>query len=317
MNINHRQRYVSVFLITILLLVSVSVFAGAVKETPVSSDTIQFVDSRGKTILLEKIPQRIVSLSPNITETLFALGAQERIFGRTDYCDYPQETKTIPSMGDLFTPSIEMIVSTGCDLVIVSTLGQSQTIEAIEQTGINVAFIEESSDIEGTYRLIEQVGILIGSHEESLRLIDSMKHMISYVQQTIPQQKRPTVYYVAGFGEWGEFTASGDTYIHDIIELAGGQNIAADSVNWSFQTELLIERDPNIIILPPSWGSTFEETYKQFSSAHPYNTLSAVRQHTVYPFDNGMVERQGPRSADAVLALAKLFHPSLNWEDIE
>jgi len=289
--------------------------AGGVKETAAKVETgFEFTDSRGQRLVLESAPERIVSLSPNLTETLFALGLQDALVGRTDYCDYPQGAASIPSMGDLFTPSIEKIVAVDPDVVILSTLGHEQTITALEQAGLHVAYLNESETMEGTFRLIQSVGRLTGKRSQAEALIAQMQATIATVENTIATRARPRVYYVAGFGQWGDFTATGDTFIHDIINLAGGENIASDATNWSFQLELLLERDPDIIILPPSWGSTFEETKQQFVTAEAYRNLSAVKTGNIYPFDNGMIERQGPRSAQAVLELALLLHPSIQRE---
>jgi iron complex transport system substrate-binding protein len=197
------------------------------------------------------------------------------------------------------------------DLVIISTLGQSQTITAIAATGVPIAYIDGSEDMEGTYALIESIGMLTGTNTEAQAMLASMRNEIKAISEKIAGARTPSVYYVAGFGEWGDFTATGDTFIHDLITVAGGNNIAKNAVNWTFQLELLVEANPDIIILPPSWGSTFEETKAQFSSIAGYRDLLAVRMGNLFPFDNGMIERQGPRSAQAVANLAAIFHPTL------
>jgi len=304
-------------LVLLFVFAPAYVFAAGNKEQAVYEPSIQILDSRQRLISLNEPPERIVSLSPNITEILFALGLGDNIVGRTDYCDYPVEASAIPSMGDLFSPSIEMIVASEPSLVILSTLGQSQTIDAIEQTGIPVAFFNEAETLEGTYRLIESVGKITGTYEQALYSTETMRSLVEKIRTIIVGLPKPSVYYVAGFGEWGDFTATGDTFINDLITIAGATNIAENGKNWMFQAELILENDPEIIILPPSWGSTFELTHQQFSTMEPYKHLQAVKNGKIYPFDNGMLERQGPRSALAVLNLAKLFHPSIQWETIE
>ncbi len=305
------RRPLSLFILTLFVLtVGLSgAIAAPVAERSAAEPGVSLVDSRGVTVSLDAVPRRIVSLSPNITETLFALGVGDRMVGRTDYCDYPPQTSGIPSMGDLFSPSIEKIVSLQPDLVIISTLGQSQTIEAIESTGIPVALIDEPGTMEGTYLLIETVGAATGTDAAAKALTTAMRTRIAAVSESVASLAAPTVYYVAGFGEWGDFTATGDTFIHDLITLAGGENIAKDAVNWSYQLELLISNDPDIIILPPLWGSTFEQTKHEFITHPSYRKLSAVQNNRIVTIDSNLVERQGPRSAQAVETLADLFHP--------
>ena len=300
----------AIFLLVILLFVtSTTLSARGATENSNAAPAIAFTDSRGVMIELPQAPRRIVSLSPNVTETLFALGLQDAVVGRTDYCDFPTEAAAIASMGDLFSPSVEKILSMEPDLVIISTLGQAQTITAIEATGVPIAFLNGSETMEGTYELISGIGELTATEAKANALVDSMRKEIATISAKIAGNPIPSVYYVAGFGEWGDFTATGDTFIHDLITLAGGRNIASKAVNWSFQLELLVEADPDFIILPPSWGSTFVETKAQFTTGTGYQDLTAVQENRIFPVDNGMVERQGPRSAQAVAALAKILHP--------
>lgn len=306
-----RQSTAILLLIALLIVATSTLSATGVAESSKVAPAITFKDSRGVMIELPQAPRRIVSLSPNVTETLFALGLQNAVVGRTDYCDFPVEAAAIASMGDLFSPSVEKILSMEPDLVIISTLGQAQTITAVEATGVPLAFLDGSETMEGTYELITSIGELTGTASRAQALVESMRKEITTISAKIAGKPIPSVYYVAGFGEWGDFTATGDTFIHDLLTLAGGRNIAADAVNWSFQLELLVEADPDYIILPPSWGSTFAETKAQFISAPGYRDLSAVKADRLFPVDNGMVERQGPRSAQAVTALASILHPEL------
>lgn len=302
------MRYLRFPVITAILVLMIVIFPlsaqGSKDQMPTAEPVVSLVDSRGMTISLQSFPQKIVSLSPNITETLFALGLGDRLVGRTDYCDYPEEAINIPAMGDLLSPSVEKIVAANPDLVIISNLGQLQTIEAIEMTGIPVAFIDEPQTMEGTFNIIEQVGKITGTTDEATAIVERMKATLADID--LPDsEERPTVYYVAGFGEWGDFTATGDTFIHDIITLAGGENIAADAVNWSLQLELLHASDPNILILPPLWGSTFAETSEQFINHPSYSSLTAVKQGNIIQIDSSLMERQGPRSAMATALLAE------------
>lgn len=294
-------------LVTLLLMTTTLFGMGSNENLSSLNKPISVVDSRGVEIQLEAYPTKIVSLSPNITETLFALGLADKVVGRTDYCDWPLEALEIESMGDLFSPSIEKIVASGADLVISGNFGQALILEAVEQGGVNIALFDEDQSMEGTYTLIEKVGQITGSSEKATSLLNEMKQTVDKVVASIDEKNRPTVYYVAGFGEWGDFSATGDTYINDILNIAGGINIAADARNWTFQQELLIQSDPDIIILPPNVGATFEQTKNEFTSHPVYSNLSAVKNNKVVSIEENILERQGPRSAKAVEQLASLF----------
>lgn len=292
------------FLVAIIILAPLAA-KGAQEEIKRVEPTLSIIDSRDVTISLTQKPTKIVSLSPNITEILFALDLGNYVVGRTDYCDWPLEASSIESMGDLFSPSIEKIVSLNPDIVIISNLGQIQTIEALELASIKVAFLDEPQNMEGTYKIIEKVATITATEEKGAQIIAQIKNEIAQVKASLPDTKIASVYYVAGFGEWGDYTATQETFIDDIINLAGAKNIAYDAFNWSFQKELIVERDPDVIILPPLMGSTFEQTVKEFSSQEPYNSLTAVKKNRFIAIDDSMLERQGPRSGQAVKQLSE------------
>ncbi len=138
-----------------------------------------------------------------------------------------------------------------------------------------------------------------------------MREEISSVSDIVSSADPVPVYYVAGFGQWGDFSATGDTFIHEIITLAGGDNVAKDGSNWTYSLERLLFHDPEVIILPPTWGATFEETKTSFATNEAYSSLSAVQNDSIYPVDADIFNRQGPRSAEAVSLMAHLLHPEL------
>ena len=291
-----------------LIFSIVSLFAQPATE--VTSNTyLSYIDSREVTISLDSQVTRVVSLSPNISETIYALGGQDLLVGRTDYCNYPEAITSVPSVGDLMSPSIEKIISLEPDIVLVSTLGQNQTIESLENSGITVAYINKSQSMEGTFSLIEDVGLLLDKNDEAKAIIEEMKEEINQVITRVSPLEKVSVYYVAGFGQWGDFTATGDTFIHEMIEIAGGTNIAKNASNWTFSLEELLANDPEIIILPPTWGATFEETKEAFESYEAYQSLSALKNGAIFSADSDTLNRQGPRSAHAVTMLSNIIHP--------
>ncbi len=293
------------------ILIASSLWAQGAVEAPQSSSSVTFTDSRDKEITITDSVERIVSLSPNITEIVYALGKGDLLVGRTDYCNYPEEVMNIPSVGDLMSPGVESIVALQPDLVLVSTLGQLQIIEALEYAGVHVIYLNESQSMEGTYRLIESVGTILGAEEKAADIVGGMKEEIAGVQKKVASVQPPSAYYVAGFGEWGDFSATGDTFIHEIITLAGGDNIAADGSNWTYSLERLLFHDPEVIILPPTWGATFEETRDSFASNEAYSGLTAVKSSSIFPVDADVLNRQGPRSAHGVTLIAEILHPEL------
>lgn len=119
--------------------------------------------------------------------------------------------------------------------------------------------------------------------------------------------QKPSVYLMIDFGSF-DGTATGDTYLSQMLEMIGADNIAKDATKWTYSKELLIEKDPDLIIISPRWGETFEQTSALFASTKPYSDLRATKEGNLVPIDADLISRQGPRSAQALELLAKAVH---------
>ena len=275
---------------------------GALEKSVTYPVTVK--DSEGTEITIETEPEKVISLAPNITEMMFELGAGDRLAGRTDYCDYPKEALEIVSVGTLQEPDIEKIVSLEPDLVIASTHFSEESEKQLSDLGIKVLVLYEEHEIDGVYTMLETLGTVMNAQEQATTAINDMKAVMDETKAAVSGLETPSVYYVVGFGEYGDYTAGGDTFISQLITLAGGENIAKEVQGWSYSLESLIEADPDIIILP-------EGMKADFIASPNYSSLSAVVNDQVYEIDQNQLERQGARNADAVLALAGIFYPDV------
>jgi iron complex transport system substrate-binding protein len=265
---------------------------------------LTLTDSLGRQVVIEKSPERIISVAPNITETIFALGAGERLVGRTNYCDYPIEVSEIESIGLLSDPNQEVITELNPDIIIGSTHFKQDVLENLEALGYTVIVLYGEKSFEGVYHTIETLGLALNEQEASQRLQDEMKNKVLAIQEKIKGVVPKSIYYVVAYGERGDYTATGDTFISDIIEMAGGNNIAKEGTGWKFSYERIVESDPEIIVC-----SKYKESKKGFLAFENYQLLSAVQNERVYEIDNNLLDRQGPRLADGLEAMAKILHP--------
>lgn len=261
-------------------------------------------DSFGNSVVLEKKPDKIVSVAPSITETIFALDAEELLVGRTDYCDYPMETSAIASIGTLKDPNIEKIVELGTDLVIASTHFSDEVYKKLNELGIQVIVLNPNDSFEGVYGVIETLGEITDSNDEANVLNEGMMKKVSEVQTKVKGLEAPSVYYVVGFGEYGDFTSGGGTFISEMIKMANGNNIASDVEGWSYSVEKVVEHDPDLLIV-----SKYNEAKAGIIEANGYKDLGAVTQGKVFEIDNNLIDRQGPRLAEGFEALARIIHP--------
>ena len=279
----------------VLLLAACGGHQGQVAVT----DTV--TDDYGRTVVVPAAPQRVVSLSPAVTEIMFALGAGDLLVGRTDFCVYPDAAGDIPSIGGISNLNVERILSMQPDLIISGSMVGKKFTDQFDQMGTPMVCVIEKPKFEALYDNIKAIGRLVGKEKEADSLIENLKlRMESLLAHGDNSQnfQLPSVYYVVGFGAGGNFTAGGNTFINDIVRMAGGRNIAEDIEGWSYSLEALVKEDPNFIIVR-------REDSAAFCGMKPYNRLSAVKNGHVIGIVSGTLDLQVPRNIDAVLYLRK------------
>lgn len=245
---------------------------------------------------------KVVSFSPSITEIIYALDAKDMLVGRTDYCDYPVEALATESIGDFYSPDVEKIVGLEPDMVLTSALWTEDVAQKFKEAGIEVVVINEASKVDDVYHLITKLGELLHKEEKAAEIVDGMKKDLEELTAKVSLLDKTSVYYVLDYGEYGEYTATGDTYISQMLELAGGENIAKDATGWTYTLESLIENDPEVIIIN-------EERLDDFMAQENYKNLSAVKNNKVYGIDDDLLTRQTNRTIEGIRTIAKMLHP--------
>ncbi|NFD77915.1 ABC transporter substrate-binding protein [Clostridium botulinum] len=296
------KRRVSIIICIMLafMLVSCNLKKGENKET---QKNIKITDSYGKELAFEKAPERIVSLSPGATETIYALNKENTLVGRSDFDDYPTAVSKIKSVGGVKDPSIEKITELKPDLVIGGAHFSKDTVKKLEDLGIKVAVLYGAEDLDGAYKNIMDISTILGVTEKGQTIVDGMKKKVESVENKVKSLNKPKVYYMVDFGK-ADFSAGGDTFIGKMIEKAGGDNIAKDTKGWNYSFEKIVENKPEMIILSDKFN-----TKKNFLTADKYKELPVSKTNKVYEIDDNMLLRQGPRQADGLEALAKIIHP--------
>ena len=249
------------------------------------------------------VANRIICSAPLLTEVVFALGQEHRLVGRTDYCKYPEASQQVASVGSVMDPSIETIIDLKPDVVLTSTHFKREVSDKLNRLGIRTRRIFHQSSSDGAYQTIRDVAAITDCVERADSLITRMEARKAAILASIPKERPvPSVYYVVGFGKNGDFTGGGDTFIHHLITLAGGRNIAADSKGWNYSLEKLMTQNPDIIMLRQGWKEAF-------CSQTPYNQLKAVKNNRVYEINKDLLEINGPRTIDGLELLVSLFYP--------
>ena len=289
-------------LATILILTVCFGFFSGCHPQKKSKQTFFFewTDAYGRQVSLEKEPMRIVSLSPAITEIIYLIGAQDKLVAVSDFCDYPEETENLPKVGGMQNINMEALVELHPDVVLIGSIVSKKDVSAIEKMNVPVITVKEENSIEGMADMIEVMGKITRHEQAAGQEAQQWRDRISLMKKQTAQRvgKRPSVYYVVGFGDAGDFTAPKSSHIHEIIQLAGCENVGASLTGWNVSREFLFQSNPDIILIR-------QEDYKAFCSQHPYTMLDAVKNGHVYPIESGWIDVVSPRNIQAVEFLQK------------
>jgi iron complex transport system substrate-binding protein len=286
-----------------LLAALVAVLAAA------PAGALTLTDMLGRTVTLAAAPSRIVSLVPSVTEIVFALGAQDRLVGRTDFCDYPAAVRTKPSVGGMVNPSLETLLALRPDLVVATDEGNREdTIQQIERLRIPI-YLVHADRIAETVDLIARVGELTGRQTQVSKLTGQMLGRIEAVRRAVAPFPRPRVLYVL----WPEplIVPGRASMLTELIGVAGGTSITAgDGEAYPrFSLEAAVARAPEVIILADhstgasTAGRASPEKWQRLAS------VPAIRAGRLHSADLSLLHRYGPRVPEGLEMLARIIHP--------
>ena len=277
---------------------------GAAEETQYP---LTITDDLGNTVTIEEEPERVVSLSPSNTETLFALGADERIVGRTDYCSYPEEAAEVPSIGTYTSPNTELIISMTPDVIFASDYIDDSIRSQVEGAGAKV-IVFAASDLEGVEQNILTAGQVLNLNGEAKEITDGMEAEMAQLQEILSANTEEK----SAFIDLGGYYSAGEgSLLGNMLEDIGVRNVAADTGEmWpQLSVEKIIESDPDVYI---SLYTTPEEL-KQVSGL---SELDCIKNDRIVYYDGlspeaDMIQRAGPRLAEGTRLLAEQIYPEL------
>ena len=281
-----------------------------VTQTPAG---LTFTDGLGREIQLAGPAQRVVSLAPSNTEILFAVGAGAQVVGRDEFSDYPPKAASIDSVGgSMGQYSAEAIVALKPDLVLAAEINTPELVKQLEDLGLTVYYLKNPITLEGMYDNLVLVATLTGHVDEANTLVESLKARVAAVDEKIMPLSSviPVFYEIDASDASKPYTYGPGTFGDLLIARAGGSNIAGSLTDAYPQISLeqLIVANPAVIILGDSmWGVTPESVKERAG----WEYLGAVQNGRVFPFDDNLISRPGPRLVDGLEQLAKLLRPEL------
>ncbi|MGF1448274.1 MAG: ABC transporter substrate-binding protein [Opitutales bacterium] len=287
----------------------------AVAAHGLAASPTTLTDGRGRTVTLQQSPQRVVSLAPSTTEIVYALGAGERLVGRTRFCDFPPEVSEVPVIGAIQGTRPEALLTHRPDLVLVSDLTPPSEIERMERLRLQVLVLNHHG-LDGIFQDIELAGRALGRTEAAQSLNAQLQSTRDQVRQRlagIAPEEYPRV--LLTFGPLEIYAPGGGTYPDRLLREAGGRNIAANASSpWpKLSLEAILEADPQVIFVSvdpddhPELDST--ALLQRYRAHDAWKRIDAVQQGKVYRLDADRLNRPGPRAISLLPEVAERLHP--------
>ncbi len=300
-------------MLLLLALLSVpptpSALGGAPASTPaLPADTVRLVDDLGREVVLPGPVRRVVSLVPAITELLFAMGAGDRLVGRTRFDEHPPEARLVPSVGDGMRPAGELVVAREPDLVVLYAGAENRTaLGELERAGLRVLAVRHDR-LEDLERNLGRLGRATGCVSEARRLRDEIGEGLRRVAAATDSLPRRSVYYEV----WGDppITVGADSFLDTLISVAGGRNVFGDLRSPSPQVSLeaIARRQPEVVL----WSGPGVGSLPPPRERPGWSAVDAVRIGSVRTVDVELLHRLGPRVPEAAAALARTIHPDVD-----
>lgn len=287
------MRFLSFLLAAVLLA---GCRGGGVPETAPARSV---PDDLGKQVALPAKVTRAVSLAPNVTEIVFAVGAGDRLVGVTDFCDFPEEAKKIRKIGDTLKPNIEAIVALKPEVVLVSTASQLEAFTGtLAEQGIAV-FVTNPNSLDGVFRSIERIGEVFGAESRAREVVGSLRERVAVGEKKARTQDRYSVFVQI---DKTLYTVGKESYITELVAKAGGVSVTKETPTAypKLSKETALALKPEVIILSDSPDND--------APSDAFADSPAVKNGRVYRINADILSRPGPRIVDAMEQIAKFLH---------
>ncbi|MBR5009542.1 MAG: ABC transporter substrate-binding protein [Clostridia bacterium] len=285
------RKMIALCLALILMLGLMSSFA--------EGEGVTVTDMYGREVTLTEPATRIVALTASDCEILCALGCEDALVGRGEYCDYPPSVLDKPSVQSGYETNIEQILALEPQLVLMSDMAQSiDQVNQLEANGVKVA-VSNAQTIDEVYVSIAMIGKLMGKDAEAEELIGGMKAAFEEIAANSKNSGK-TVYFEVSPLQWGLWTAGKGTFMDELATMCGLTNAFADLDGWaSISEEQVIARDPDYIVTIMMYYGEGPTPVEEILSREGWQDIKAVKNNAIFNADNNTVSRPGPRLKDA------------------
>ena len=252
-----------------------------------------------KTYTIKQRPESAISLLPSTTELIASIDLLHVLKGRTTYCNFPESAQGIQAVGSLNAPKIEKILMIQPDIIFANPGYKKSVLQHFEKLGVETILLPTASSLDDMVDYLLQIGVVFDQQALSRFYAFLLKDKINLFKST-PDKTHPTAYYIVATGTGGEYTAGGDTFIHEILKLSGYENVAANTKGWSYTLEKLLLQNPDYIFGSAKGIALMKKDPK-------YKSLRAIQNNKAFVVNADIFHRPSPRIVEEGIPLLKGF----------
>ncbi|MBR2001322.1 MAG: ABC transporter substrate-binding protein [Firmicutes bacterium] len=300
-------------LLILVLVAGVLCGCGGDAEQPAGDPTggeaaIVVTDQKDRVIELDAPATRVIALTASDCEIIYALGAEDTLVGRGEYCTYPAEVAQVEMVASGSETNLEQIISLAPQVVLMNEMDQTpEQVEALEQAGIRVV-VNDANNIEETYESIEIIGAIVGKDTEAKAMVDGMKSAFGEMEANKEAGEGKTVYFEISPLEYGLWTAGTGTFMDEVANMMGLTNIFGDVKGWvQVSEEQVLQRNPDYIVTVAMYFGEGMTPVEEILSRTGWSNVAAIKNNAILNLQNDELSRPGPRLVDGAQLLFEMI----------
>lgn len=273
-------------------------------EAPAPADgSFTVTDMAGREVKFEKPVEKAVALTASDCEIIYAIGGEEALVGRGEYCDYPPEVMSLPSLTSGAETNVEQIIALEPEVVFLSMMAQTQEqVDQLEKAGVRVV-VSDAQDIEGTFTAIRLIGDVMGKQEEANQIISDMNSIFEDIKANALDGTK-TIYFEVSPLQWGLWTAGTGTFMNEVAEMMGLKNCFGDVEGWAaVSEEQVLERNPDYIMTITMYFGEGPTPEEEIMARPGWENVTAVKNQSIQDLPNNELSRPAPRLAEGAQML--------------
>ncbi|HXP78775.1 MAG TPA: cobalamin-binding protein [Verrucomicrobiae bacterium] len=267
----------------------------------------ELTDEVGRKVRVPQEVDRVVSLAPNLTEIVFALGDGNHLAGDTDFCDYPAEALQKPHVGGPVNPNMEVIVSLMPDLVLATkSINRRETVNALDRIGLPV-YVTDPHSVEEMVASVEHLGNALGVEKSAAMVAEDLRGRLSDLDRRLEGAAPRRVLFVV----WTDplISIGRDTFIADALRRAGGRSVVDTKAEWPHVSmEEIVRLQPEVLVFASAHGGNTQRDIDELRTRPGWKNLTAMQNGNIVVVSDA-INRPAPRMVDAIEHLARALHP--------